>query len=409
LIAEFDGSTGNLKKEYLYGGATLITIEPTAVNANGTQYTTSDNLGSPRVITNGSGSVVSRHDYRPFGEELCAGTGGRTTGMGFCGGGDTNRKKFTGYERDSETGLDFAQARYFSSTEGRFTSPDTLLGSVANPQSLNRYAYVGNNPLGYSDPTGHLPVAVTGPAPGAWGDSDSPATPGDLPARYEEEIAGIKAVIAANRSAGAGGLGSAAALCGSNDEAPEHVDEAGHSGEQATEGGEHETQNAVPLTTSEVDSLRSDLTTTLNIKDCRNFTQLLLEQLKAQTNDIMKLFDAVKIGGGFDYRSMNYEATAIGGSHASMSINPSQWALKGAVGRGGTMVHELFHVAGYDHATIATAMFDMGERWNGGWKAWQGNFPNARIDPFFASADRVARLDGAYSAFIKNIIDQHCK
>jgi hypothetical protein len=46
LIAEFDGSTGNLKKEYLYGGATLITIEPTAVNSNGTQYTTSDNLGS---------------------------------------------------------------------------------------------------------------------------------------------------------------------------------------------------------------------------------------------------------------------------------------------------------------------------------------------------------------------------
>jgi hypothetical protein len=118
LIAEFDGSTGNLKREYLYGGATLITIEPTAVNANGTQYTTSDNLGSPRVITNGSGSVVSRHDYMPFGEELCAGTGGRTTGMGFCGGGDTDRKKFTGYERDSETGLDFAQARYFSSTEG---------------------------------------------------------------------------------------------------------------------------------------------------------------------------------------------------------------------------------------------------------------------------------------------------
>ena len=49
LIAEFDGSTGNLKKEYVYGGAALVTIEPTAVNANGTQYTTSDNLRSPRV------------------------------------------------------------------------------------------------------------------------------------------------------------------------------------------------------------------------------------------------------------------------------------------------------------------------------------------------------------------------
>jgi hypothetical protein len=46
-------------------------------------------------------------------------------------------------------------ARYCSSAQGRFTSPDTVLGSIANPQSLNRYAYVGNNPLNFSDPTGH--------------------------------------------------------------------------------------------------------------------------------------------------------------------------------------------------------------------------------------------------------------
>ena len=228
LIAEFDGSTGNLKKEYLYGGATLITIEPTAVNSNGTQYTTTDNLASPRVITNASGSVVSRHDYLPFGEELCAGMGGRTTGMGFCGGGDTNRKKFTGYERDTETGLDFAQARYFSSTEGRFTSADTLLGSLANPQSLNRYAYVVNNPLNSIDPTGHLPVSATGPAPGEWGDSEGPAAPGDLPARYELEIARIKQVIAENEAAGSA----------ENESAPDPVHEVGHLDEEATGGGE---------------------------------------------------------------------------------------------------------------------------------------------------------------------------
>jgi len=144
-----------------------------------------------------------------------------------CGAADSNRKKFTGYERDAETGLDFAQARYFSSTEGRFTSADSLLGSLANPQSLNRYAYVVNNPLNSTDPTGHLPVAVTGPAPGAWGDSDSPATPGDLPARYEEEIAGIKAVIAADE----------AARSAANESDP-HGDEAGHSGGEATGGGE---------------------------------------------------------------------------------------------------------------------------------------------------------------------------
>jgi RHS repeat-associated protein len=157
LIAEYDGSTGNLKKEYVAGGGSLITIEPTAVNSNGTQYTTPDNLGSPRVITNSSASVVGRHDYMPFGEDLGAGTGGRTTGMGFSGGSsDNNRKKFTGYERDTETSLDFAQARYYSNTQGRFTSPDPFAGSatIGNPQTFNRYAYCGNNPVNATDPSG---------------------------------------------------------------------------------------------------------------------------------------------------------------------------------------------------------------------------------------------------------------
>jgi RHS repeat-associated protein len=69
---------------------------------------------------------------------------------------DGIRKKFTGYERDSETGLDYAQARYFSSAQGRFTSPDPLLASAKSidPQSWNRYSYVGNNPMVFADPSG---------------------------------------------------------------------------------------------------------------------------------------------------------------------------------------------------------------------------------------------------------------
>jgi RHS repeat-associated protein len=159
LIAEFDGSSGNLKKEYISGG---ITIEPTAVNSNGTQYPTGDHLGSPRAITNSSGSVVSRHDYMPFGEELGSGTGGRTTGMGFSNGGDNNRKKFTGYERDTETGLDFAQARFYASANGRFTSPDPFSGSaiITDPQTFNRYQYCRNNPVNSTDPTGMAAMGV---------------------------------------------------------------------------------------------------------------------------------------------------------------------------------------------------------------------------------------------------------
>lgn len=61
---------------------------------------------------------------------------------------------FSSKERDAETGLDYFGARYMSSAQGRFTSPDLLGGNLANPQSLNRYSYALNNPLRFTDPTG---------------------------------------------------------------------------------------------------------------------------------------------------------------------------------------------------------------------------------------------------------------
>jgi RHS repeat-associated protein len=62
--------------------------------------------------------------------------------------------EFTGKERDTESGLDYFGARYMASTMGRFMSPDPLAGHLANPQSLNRYVYVLDNPLKNTDPTG---------------------------------------------------------------------------------------------------------------------------------------------------------------------------------------------------------------------------------------------------------------
>jgi RHS repeat-associated protein len=64
--------------------------------------------------------------------------------------------KFTSKERDAETGLDYFGARYYSAPQGRFMRPDPLLssGRPFEPQSWNRYAYVLNNPLKYSDPAG---------------------------------------------------------------------------------------------------------------------------------------------------------------------------------------------------------------------------------------------------------------
>ena len=119
---------------------------------------------------------VKRHDYLPFGEELFATIGGRDPALGYASG-DGVRQQFTSKERDVETGLDYFLARYYSSTQGRFTSPDEFTGGplelyyfvddaaanptfyadINNPQSLNKYQYTYNNPLRYVDPTGHCP------------------------------------------------------------------------------------------------------------------------------------------------------------------------------------------------------------------------------------------------------------
>jgi len=115
---------------------------------------TSDRLGSPRITTDANGNPISRRDFHPFGEEIY--TQQRIAGLGYAT--DNVRQKFTSYERDIESELDFAEARYYKPSHGRFTSVDPLMASadISNPQTFNRYAYVGNNPINITDPTGMI-------------------------------------------------------------------------------------------------------------------------------------------------------------------------------------------------------------------------------------------------------------
>jgi RHS repeat-associated protein len=78
--------------------------------------------------------------------------GGRTTNQGYVG--DDVRQKFTQKERDTETNLDYFGARYYASTQGRFTGVDPVRGDLFNPQATNKYRYGLNNPLKFVDKNG---------------------------------------------------------------------------------------------------------------------------------------------------------------------------------------------------------------------------------------------------------------
>ena len=164
----YDGDGKRVKKYVSASGETTVfvydaagkqvaeysTIVYTGTNAK-VAYTTNDHLGSPRIVTDANGAVISRKDFTAFGETVTSSqrTGG-STGNGYDPPGV--RQDYTGYQKDGESGLEYAQARYYNPQHGRFTSVDPLTASatIRNPQSFNRYSYVLNSPYKFTDPLG---------------------------------------------------------------------------------------------------------------------------------------------------------------------------------------------------------------------------------------------------------------
>ncbi len=137
--------------------AALVSCAPPAA-AQVVEYYHLDGLGSVRAVSNQAGVVVEQRDYLPFGEEWC---GTAVCAPSVVAAGQPRR--FTGKERDAETGLDYFGARYYGAKLGRFTSIDpvyTWQDNLVDPQRWNRYAYVRGNPLRYVDPDGKVGITV---------------------------------------------------------------------------------------------------------------------------------------------------------------------------------------------------------------------------------------------------------
>ena len=147
-LTETDLTGSSINEEYIYfnGGRVARVDRPSGT----VHYYFSDKLNSANAITDPSGNVQQRYYYYPYG------------GMVTSPGSDGNRYKFTGKERDSESGLDVFGARYYGSSLGRFMTPDWMAKATAvpyadfgDPQTLNLYGYVRNNPLFRADADGH--------------------------------------------------------------------------------------------------------------------------------------------------------------------------------------------------------------------------------------------------------------
>ena len=155
-VEQIDPTTGTTVFVYDAFGNLVADYGGSAMPTSGTEYVTVDDVGTTRLITDSNANVLERHDFEPFGHELTGTEGGWRSSVAGYGASPTSvRQQFTGQERD-DTGLDFFQARYFTSAQGRFASvdPGNAGASLGDPQSWNGYAYVSNSPLRFTDPTG---------------------------------------------------------------------------------------------------------------------------------------------------------------------------------------------------------------------------------------------------------------
>jgi len=131
--------TDGAAKKHIFAGSNRVA----SVDSQNIHYFHGDHLGSSNVITDETGKRVSLTEYTPYGLTAIQKDS------------DVTNYKFTGKELDSATGLYYYGARYYDPEIGRFTQPDTIVQAPYDPQTLNRYSYCRNNPLKYTDPTGH--------------------------------------------------------------------------------------------------------------------------------------------------------------------------------------------------------------------------------------------------------------
>jgi len=114
-------------------------------NAGTLSWLLGDHLGSTSITANSGGTLYSELRYKAWGESR------------YTNGSTPTSYHFTGQREESTIGLYYYGARWYDAYLGRWTQPDSIIPQPGDPQSLNRYTYAKNNPVSYTDPSGHTP------------------------------------------------------------------------------------------------------------------------------------------------------------------------------------------------------------------------------------------------------------
>jgi len=135
--------TATSRSYYSFNGQT-VGYRHRVTGSGERRFLLADHLGTNAVEVNETSGAVTEQYYLPFGDLR----GSSSNGLG------TDRT-YTGQTADPSTGLMFYNARYYLPALRRFISADTIVPDPGNPQDLNRYTYVNNNPVNLTDPSGH--------------------------------------------------------------------------------------------------------------------------------------------------------------------------------------------------------------------------------------------------------------
>jgi RHS repeat-associated protein len=169
----YEEKNGQTLFHVLANGQTVCTFDKTGTNVF--EYYHPDYLTSTSLQTDKSGNQIQHFEYSAFGQTRYT----QSTNV------FKVSRLYTGQVLDDSTGLYYENARYYDPILARFTQPDDIIPDIFNPQTYNRYSYVLNNPLRYTDPSGHDEDDMT----------DIPLTMGAAHAMLRQDAGGASAQL----------------------------------------------------------------------------------------------------------------------------------------------------------------------------------------------------------------------